>query len=97
MKTLTLPESFPFGEITITWKAFNCLEREEVYRMLRHHATRRWEHWNGTPAKQPVKAGHDLFTQYRDRRGNLWWIWTEAERSKTTILASTDCQPGRTL
>ncbi len=97
MKKQTLPKTFPFGEITITWKAFNCLEREEVYQMLRYHATRRRKHCDGTPVAKPLQTGREFFTPYRDKKGMLWWIWTEADRSKTTIFLPTDYQPGRHL
>jgi hypothetical protein len=85
--------SFPLGQTVITRHALDALHPEDVKLCLARHAGGDWgdlcdddRHENELALQQ----GRRLFSMYRDRAGQKFYVITEADRSATTVLLPDD-------
>lgn len=84
---------FPLGQCVITANANGVLHPEDVKRALDRHAGCDWgdvceSDWKENEAG--LTCGLRLFSSYRDRWGQKFYIITEHDRSATTILLPED-------
>jgi hypothetical protein len=84
---------FLFGRIVATPNALNNIPNEEILGALSCHISGDWgsmgsEDWNAN--ERAINEGGRLFSVYHSRQGIKFWIITEADRSKTTILLPED-------
>lgn len=85
--------AFKLGQTLITPNAMNTLHPDDVLQALRRHASNDWgecchDDWQANDLA--VHEGTRVFSVYRDRGMNKFWIITEADRSSTTILLPED-------
>ncbi len=81
------------GELYATVNAVASLDAEDVVDCLVRHLSGDW----GEVDEHDQKANdlaldccHRIFSVYTDRKGIRFWIITEADRSRTTILLPLD-------
>lgn len=77
----------------ITANALNTLAQEDVYHSLERHFSGKWglvgrEDWQAN--EDALIHGLRILSKYIDRRGNYFYIITEADRSMTTVLLVSD-------
>jgi hypothetical protein len=82
---------FPLGEIVITRNALQTLVHEDILESLGRHARCDCgERSPDDPADyefaQKACASGGLLSIYRDRKGKKFWIFTERDRTATTVL-----------
>jgi len=85
--------SFPLGRLMITVHAQSVLQMEDVATGLRRYTRGDWGELCPEDALEndlSLEPGFRLLSAYTDRRGNRFWIITEADRSATTILLPED-------
>ena len=76
------------GNVVVTQGALD-LDPDEVFEALLRHMCGDWgtvdeEDWNAND--ESLKFAARILSAYVDRRGEKFWIITEADRSATTIL-----------
>jgi len=89
MTTKQKPHSFLFGRFIITARAFNRLNLLDVYVATLRHASGRavaLYPLDGYGKKPSFKARNLHATTHLDRHRTPFWIVTEADLSRTTIL-----------
>lgn len=84
---------FSLGRTVITPNALETLHQADVPTALARHAAGDWgecsrDDWEENELS--LREGFRLFSVYTDRRGNKFWIITEADRSVTTVLLPED-------
>lgn len=84
---------FPVGEIVITRRALDELTQHEAVKGLLRHVSGDWgaldEHdWKENEAA--LEHGFRLLSRYVTPDGTKFWIITEHDRSRTTILLPDD-------
>jgi len=84
---------FRIGRIVSTPHALECLTPEDILMGIQRHQAGEW----GDEAAEDRKAndlalleGTRIFSAYRTTNGRKFWIITEADRSRTTILMPED-------
>ena len=93
METSIVSQNFALGQTVITPSAMQCLDATDVSAALRRHAR---GDWGEVPPEDKaenelsLKEGFRLLSAYTDRKGNKFWIITEADRSVTTVLLPED-------
>jgi hypothetical protein len=84
---------FPLGHCVITANANSVLHPEDVNRALARHASGDWGDVCESDCKENevgLTCGLRLFSIYRDRWGQKFYIITEHDRSVTTTLLPED-------
>lgn len=84
---------FPTGRLLCTPNAKNVVGVDEMMAAFYRHRQGDWgevgpEDWLSND--QAVRRGARVFSVYCSRRGQKFWIITEADRSATTILLPED-------
>lgn len=93
MHTSTTTRNFPLGQMAITATARESLDSADVAAALARHAR---GDWGDIPEKDraenelSITEGFRLLSSYKDRKGQTFWIITEADRSVTTVLLPED-------
>jgi hypothetical protein len=92
--TMTIEEpKFALGRTVITRSAQAALNPHDVANAVQRHSQGDWGDCGGDDWKEnelSLEQGARLFSAYRDRNGNAFWIITEADRSATTVLLPND-------
>lgn len=86
-------ERFPLGRVVITRNALHSLPSAEVLVALGRHARGDWGNVGQADRQANERAmaeGARLFSVYFTRQGLRFWIITEADRSRTTVLLPED-------
>lgn len=81
------------GRVVATPGALAHLNQEDVLECLRRHASGDWGEVCEDDRKEnelSVREGFRVISVYFDRRGEKFWIITEADRSVTTVLLPTE-------
>lgn len=85
---------FELGDLYLTGAAWETLSSDAVVGGLTRHAHGDW----GEVSDEDRAANEDglandgrLHSVYRDERGNEFWVVTEWNRCKTTVLLPEDC------
>lgn len=90
----TLPQpKFPLGSICATPPALGQVQSDEIVDALYRHASGDWGDIQAVDAQsneEALQTGGRLFSVYHSRRGNCFWIITEADRSATIVLLPED-------
>ena len=84
---------FPLGQIIITARAHEHLERADIAEAMGRHAHGDWGELKPSDREQndlAVRDGGALVSAYLDRRERKFFIITEADRSVTTVLVPGD-------
>jgi hypothetical protein len=84
---------FPLGQIIITARAYEHLERADIAEAMGRHAHGDWGELKPADREQndlAVRDGGALVSAYLDRRERKFFIITEADRSVTTVLVPGD-------
>ena len=84
---------FPLGRVVITTNAAQHLSSAEILRALRRHGLGDWGNTHPEDEGQndlALQNGERLFSVYRSRSGQTFWIITEWDRSATTVLLPDD-------
>jgi len=84
---------FPLGQCVITANATDVLHPEDVRNAMDRHKSGDWgdlcpEDWKEN--ELAIASGLRLFSRYRDRWGQKFYIITEHDRSVTTVLLPED-------
>ena len=92
MKTKTTTK-FRLGRLVVTRTSKESICHEDIMIALARHAVGDWgdcgeEDWKENDLS--LKEGFRLFSVYRDRNGQKFWVITEADRSATTVLLPED-------
>lgn len=85
--------SVPMGQLFITSTALAVLPGSDVATGLTRHSTGDWGEVSAEDAKTNDHAlicGARLLSSYRTHTGVRFWIITDADRSKTTVLLPED-------
>jgi len=93
MQTVTKSKTFLLGQTVITANAADTLHPADVQDALRRHARGDWGEVCPADAAEnelALKEGCRLFSVYRDRYQNRFYIITEADRASTTCLLPED-------
>ena len=93
MMTHPFEKLFPLGQIVITRGALDSLHPADVCESVLRHARGDWGECGPEDAaenERSLRKGFRLFSVYRDRSGEKFYIITEADRSLTTILLPED-------
>jgi len=81
---------FPLGEIVATLGAVQEIAPDDVFRALARHAQGDWGECDAEDAESNDRAlcwnEGRIFSAYDSRKGERFWIITEADRSVTTVL-----------
>jgi hypothetical protein len=80
---------FDVGQIRVTTQALKTIDEDDFFNCFVRHMAGDWgdldEHdWKAND--DAVEFGSRIVSSYCDRRGNSFWIITEADRSSTTVL-----------
>ena len=83
---------FPLGQIRLTFNAMRRLAREDVQRAVLRHVSGDWgdvspDEWR---ENQRSLAALRLFSVYHDDAGREFWVVTDADRTRTTVLLPED-------
>jgi hypothetical protein len=84
---------FPLGQCVITANAADTLHPQDVPVALARHARGDWGELCAEDRSENERAlvdGLRLFSRYQDRRGALFYVITEHDRSVTTVLLPED-------
>jgi hypothetical protein len=80
---------FPLGRVVATPGALSAIPNEEIQTALCRHHSGDWgeldEH-DRDENERSLRDGSRLFSQYRTKAGEKFWIITEHDRSATTVL-----------
>ena len=85
--------SFNLGRLCITPGAANTVPADEIMKAIARHAAGDWGTLNQSDWAQNDKAlrqGGRLFSAYRASAGQKFWVITEADRMRTTVLLPED-------
>ena len=86
-----MKKKFDTGEILITTNAQEKLHNEDVFLALERHLNGDWGDCNDANLSYAaVINGGRLLSVYHDSNGAKFWIMTEADKSKTTVLLPED-------
>ena len=84
---------FPLGRLVATPNALEHIPNPEILAALQRHLTGDWgdvdEH-DREENELSLKEGFRLLSVYRSASGVKFWIITEADRSRTTVLLPED-------
>ncbi|MEN9576480.1 MAG: hypothetical protein RL514_4335 [Verrucomicrobiota bacterium] len=84
---------FPLGRLVATPNALEHIPHPEILAALQRHLTGDWgdvdEH-DREENELSLKEGFRLLSVYRSAKGVKFWIVTEADRSRTTVLLPED-------
>jgi hypothetical protein len=89
----TQRKAFRLGQTLITPNARDTLHPDDVLQALRRHASNDWGDCGDDDWQANDLATHEgarIFSVYRDRCMNKFWVITEADRSSTTVLLPED-------
>ena len=84
---------FPLGRLVATPNALENIPNPEILSALQRHLTGDWGDVDEHDRKEnefSLKEGFRLLSVYRSARGVKFWIITEADRSRTTVLLPQD-------
>jgi len=84
-----MPTLFPLGQTVITPGALAALSPADVLTAIERHASGDWGNLDVEDRKandQALVAGERLFSAYYSSAGEKFWIITEHDRSRTTVL-----------
>lgn len=84
---------FPLGEVIITANAAARLPRHDVEAALRRHVRADWgelDQHDREENQRGLERGCRLCSTYHASNGVKFWIITEPDRSRTTILLPED-------
>ena len=84
---------FPLGRIILTANAANVLAHNDLEVGLLRHVAGDWGDLEEPDRQENEKAllnGFRLLSSYRANVGIKFWIITEADRSRTTVLLPED-------
>lgn len=89
MSTTPTTERFEIGMIVVTRGAASHVPYDDFFRALVRHMSGDWgnldEHdWEANDAA--VREGGRILSRYVTRRGVVFWVITEHDRSTTTFL-----------
>ena len=92
-QALFVPAKVPLGRVVITSHASAELHPDDVFDAIIRHMCGDWgnvceEDWEAN--NRALESESRLLSAYVDRRGERFWIITEADRSATTILLPED-------
>ena len=94
MTTKQKSHSFLFGRFVITARAFNYLNLLDVYVATLRHAAGRGVPFSPLPPngrKPSWRQRNRHTTTHQDRHGTPFWVITEPDLSRTTILLPQEC------
>ncbi|MFA6546167.1 MAG: hypothetical protein WCS99_17235 [Limisphaerales bacterium] len=84
---------FPLGRLVATPNALEHIPNPDIMTALLRHLTGDWgdvdEH-DREENELSLKEGFRLLSVYRSAKGVKFWIITEADRSRTTVLLPED-------
>ena len=84
---------FPLGRLVATPNALEHIPNPDIMAALQRHLTGDWgdvdEHGR-EENELSLKEGFRLLSVYRSAAGVKFWIITEADRSRTTVLLPED-------
>jgi len=84
---------FPLGRLVSTPNALENIPNPDIMAALLRHLTGDWgdvdEH-DREENELSLKEGFRLLSVYRSAKGVKFWIITEADRSRTTVLLPED-------
>lgn len=84
---------FELGQVVITRNALEALAPEDVQRSLARHVSGDWgevDSHDRLVNEQALASGCRIFSVYRGRGGQRFWVITEADRSSTCVLLPED-------
>ncbi len=84
---------FALGRVVTTQNAKASLEHEEIVAALGRHVTGDWGEVSPEDRKEnelSLRESFRLFSVYRSKDGEKFWVITEADRSSTTVLMPED-------
>jgi len=84
---------FPLGQVVITPNAARAVPQEEVFIGLARHVRGDWGDVDGEDRQENELAlveGFRLMSVFAMKKGDRFWIITEADRSVTTVLLPED-------
>ncbi len=84
---------FPLGQIVITPNALDRLDSQDARACLRRHALGDWGDLPREDIEEnelSLKEGFRLLSAYTDRNSTRFYIITEADRARTTLLLPED-------
>lgn len=80
---------FDVGHIRVTHGVMEKIDEDDFFNCFVRHMAGNWgdldeQDWKAND--DAVEFGSRILSSYCDRRGNRFWIITEADRSATTVL-----------
>lgn len=81
--------SFPLGDLYVTTNAHRELDQTDIWKALERHGQRDWGDVCAEDRDENDRSlinGTRLLSVYRDHKGMIFWLITEADRSATTVL-----------
>ena len=93
MYQLTRKVQFSLGQTVITPGAQETLHPDDVGDALRRHERGDWGDVSEEDRAEneiSLKSKFRILSSYRDRKGTVFWIITESDRSVTTVLLPED-------
>ena len=94
MSAHTVPiAKFKLGRITVTPNVLTSITQEEILVGIQRHQAADWGEVTSESRMandHALKVGTRIRSVYRSARGIPFWILTEANRSKSTILLPQD-------
>lgn len=96
IKGFSMKTIFRLGEVRITAAASGVLSFEGILSALEKHASGDWgdlcyDDWNRNSCA--VNRENRIVSAYHDLGGRRFWVITEADRRKTTVLLPEDYLP----
>lgn len=93
MIAIAIGPRFPLGEVVITANAQNSIPPEEVQAALRRHHQGDWgelEPPDRAQNEQALRSDGRLVSVYTAGNGTRFYLITEPDRSRTTVLLPED-------
>ena len=84
---------FPLGRLVATPNALEHIPNPDILAALQRHLTGDWGDMDEHDREEnelSLKEGFRLLSVYRSAKGVKFWIITEADRSRTTVLLPED-------
>lgn len=84
---------FPLGRLVATPNALENIPNPDIMAALQRHLAGDWGDVNEHDREEnefSLTRGLRLFSVYRSAKGVKFWIITEADRSRTTVLLPED-------
>ncbi|MBY0587189.1 hypothetical protein K2X85_08435 [bacterium] len=84
---------FPLGRIVVTEGASWTVDAREIRESLSRHVSGDWGDCELEDCQRNERALEDgarVFSVYRTTRDQVYWVITEADRSVTTVLLSSE-------